>query len=64
MDLGAGTLFEDERQGPDHRCGPIVVRGPMNSCGPKVPSLFYIFSEIVLTSFGKRQNSYFWLFTE
>ena len=33
------SIYEDERQGPDHRCGPIMVRGPMNSCGPKLPSL-------------------------
>ena len=30
--------YETERQGPDHQCGPIKVRGPIDSCGPKVPS--------------------------
>ena len=31
------STIETERQGPDHQCGPIKVRGPIDSCGPKVP---------------------------
>ena len=48
------TQNEDQRQRPDHRCGPIVVRGPMNSYVPKVPSHFIIFSEMVLYHFWKK----------
>ena len=29
--------YETERQGPDHQCGPIKMRGPIDLCGPKVP---------------------------
>ena len=30
--------IETEWQGPDHQCGPIKVRGSIDSCGPKLPS--------------------------
>ena len=36
-----------------------VVRGRMNSCGPKLPSLFYIFTKIVLSSFEILKNLIF-----
>ena len=52
-------IGEDERQGPDHRCGPIIVRGPMNSCGPKLPSRFYIVTKTVLSSFEKQKQLIF-----
>ena len=55
------SVFEDEREGPDHRCGPKVVRGPMNLCGPKVPSLFLIFTKIVVTSLESKKASFCFL---
>ena len=33
---------ENERGGPDHQCGPIQLRGPIDFGGPKVPLLFFI----------------------
>ena len=33
--------FETQRQGPDHQCGPIKVRGPIDQCGPKEPLSFF-----------------------
>ena len=34
-------LYEDERQGPNHIFGPVMVRGLMIFIGLKVPSLLY-----------------------
>ena len=57
-------VYEDEREGPDHRCGPKVVRGPMVLCGPQMPSqIFIIYITTVVTSFVK-QNSLFLLFSK
>ena len=57
-------IYEDEREGPDHRCGPKVVRGPMVLCGPQMPSqIFIIYITTVVTSFVK-QNSLFLLFSK
>ena len=36
------TITETERQGPDHQCSPIKVRGPIDLCGPKVPLPFVL----------------------
>ena len=36
--------YENERRGPDHQCGPIQLRGPIDFGGPKVPLLFFITS--------------------
>ena len=33
--------YENERRGPDHQCGPIQLRGPIDFGGPKVPLLFF-----------------------
>ena len=33
-------IYEDERRGPVHQCGPLRLRGPIDFCGPKVASLF------------------------
>ena len=51
---------EDERQDPDHRCGPKMVRGTMNSCSPKLPSPFNMFAKIVISSFEKQKNTGFY----
>ena len=57
------VIIEDEREGPDHRCGPKVVRGPMDLCGPQMPSRIFIYITTVVTSFVK-QNSLFLLFSK
>ena len=51
---------EDERQGPDHRCGPKMVRGTMNSSSPKLASPFNMFAKIVISSFEKQKNTGFY----
>jgi len=43
---------ENERGGPDHQCGPIQLRGPIDFGGPKVPLLVFI------TLTKKNQNEF------
>ena len=53
------NVYEDEREGPDHRCGPKVVRGPMNSCGPKLPSLVIYLPKLSYPVLKNKKNPVF-----
>ena len=56
-------VYEDERRGPEHICGPFELRGPVVLCGPKVPSLFFIISrKMSKPSLKKKQASFFSLY--
>ena len=39
--MPSSLAYENERRGPDHQCGPIQLRGPIDFGGPKVPLLFF-----------------------
>ena len=51
------SSYETQRQGPDHQCGPIKVRGQIDLCGPKVPLSFFVIQvKKYETSFEVKQS--------
>ena len=52
-------VFENERRGPDHQCGPSILRGPVIFDGPKVLSLFFIILRKMSKTQKKTEQAFF-----